>query len=175
MINGQKTWCTNAHLADSILLVARTERGDKKHQGLTMFHVPAGTPPGLSIKSIDTMNGTEVNDLYFTDCALPADAVVGEVGQGWAQLMAGLATERLILAAQMLGTAERAFDDCLNFITERTQFGQPVGSFQAVKHRLADLATEIECSRLLVYSVAQQADDPLAPGGTCPGRRRWRN
>ncbi|WP_068164829.1 acyl-CoA dehydrogenase family protein [Rhodococcus phenolicus] len=163
MINGQKTWCTNAHLADSILLVARTERGDKKHQGLTMFHVPAGTP-GLSIKSIDTMNGTEVNDLYFTDCALPADAVVGEVGQGWAQLMAGLATERLILAAQMLGTAERAFDDCLNFITERTQFGQPVGSFQAVKHRLADLATEIECSRLLVYSVAQQADDPARAG-----------
>ncbi|MEN0136424.1 MAG: acyl-CoA dehydrogenase family protein [Rhodococcus sp. (in: high G+C Gram-positive bacteria)] len=159
VLNGQKTWCTNAHLADSILVVARTDRGEKKHHGLTMFHVPSDTP-GLSIKGIDTMNGEEVNDLYFTDCALPIDAVIGEVGQGWRQLMAGLDTERLILAAQMLGTAERAFDDCLTFITERTQFGQPVGSFQAVKHRMADLATEIECARLLVYSVAQQADDP---------------
>ncbi|UZG59833.1 acyl-CoA dehydrogenase family protein [Rhodococcus opacus] len=159
VLNGQKTWCTNAHLADSILLVARTDRGEKKHHGLTMFHVPSDTP-GLIIKGIDTMNGEEVNDLYFTDCVLPTDAVVGEVGQGWRQLMAGLDTERLILAAQMLGTAERAFDDCLAFITERTQFGQPVGSFQAVKHRIADLATEIECARLLVYSVAQQADDP---------------
>ncbi|MGW0176809.1 acyl-CoA dehydrogenase family protein [Rhodococcus sp. NPDC003322] len=163
MINGQKTWCTNAHLADSILLVARTERGERKHHGLTMFHVPAGTP-GMAVKGIDTMNGTEVNDLYFTDCVLPADAVVGEVGQGWAQLMAGLATERLILAAQLLGTAERAFDDCLAFVTDRTQFGQRVGSFQAVKHRLADLATEIECARLLVYSVAAQADDPASTG-----------
>jgi isovaleryl-CoA dehydrogenase len=161
VINGQKTWCTNAHLADSVLLVARTERGEKKHHGLTMFHVPAGTP-GLTVKPIDTMNGTEVNDLYFTDCILPADAVVGEVGNGWAQLMAGLATERLILAAQLLGTAERAFDDCLTFVTERTQFGQRVGSFQAVKHRLADLATEIECAKLLVYSVAAQADDPAS-------------
>ncbi|WP_040795240.1 acyl-CoA dehydrogenase family protein [Nocardia higoensis] len=163
VINGQKTWCTNAHLADSILLVARTERGAKKHQGLTMFHVPTDVA-GLSIKSIDTMNGKEVNDLYFTDCELPADAVIGEVGQGWRQLMAGLTTERLILAAQALGTAQRAFDDCLAFVTERTQFGQPVGSFQAIRHRMADLATDIECTRLLVYSVANQADDP-AQGG----------
>ncbi|WP_282771531.1 acyl-CoA dehydrogenase family protein [Saccharomonospora viridis] len=159
VINGQKTWCTNAHAADSILLVARTARGEKKHHGLTMFHVPRDTH-GLAIKGIDTMNGPEVNDLYFTDCVLPEDAVIGEVDAGWKQLMAGLDTERLILAAHMLGIAERAFDECLTFVTERTQFGQKVGSFQALKHRLADLATEIECARLLVYSVAAQADDP---------------
>ncbi|WP_280460206.1 acyl-CoA dehydrogenase family protein [Nocardia carnea] len=159
VVNGQKTWCTNAHIADSILLVARTTRGSKKHHGLTMFHVPAGTP-GLTMNSIDTLNGPEVNDLYFTDCELPGDAVVGEIDQGWGQLMAGLDTERLILAAQMLGTAERAFDDCLAFVKERTQFGQPVGTFQVLKHRIADLATEIECARLLVFDVADQADHP---------------
>ncbi|MGU3583145.1 acyl-CoA dehydrogenase family protein [Rhodococcus sp. C26F] len=164
VINGQKTWITNAHQADSILLVARTERGEKKHHGLTMFHVPADTP-GLTIKGIDTLNGTEVNDLYFADCVLPADAVVGEIGQGWAQLMPGLATERLILAAQMLGTAERAFDDVLAFVSERTQFGNRVGSYQAIKHRIADLATEIECTRLLVYSVAHRADAGDDPQG----------
>lgn len=75
VINGQKTWCTNAHLADSILLVARTNRGEKKHHGLTMFHVPVNTP-GLSIKGIDTMNGEEVNDLYF-DQSVVADHQLG--------------------------------------------------------------------------------------------------
>lgn len=65
----------------------------------------------VAVKGIDTLNGTEVDDLYFSDCELPADSVVGEVGQGWPQLMPGPATERLILAAQMLGVAERAFDD----------------------------------------------------------------
>lgn len=159
VINGSKTWCTNAHLADSILLVARTAKTDKKHFGLTMFHVPTDIE-GLTIRPIDTMNGTEVNDLYFTDSILPDSAVVGQLDQGWSQLMAGLDTERLILAAQALGTAQRAFDDCLTFVTDRTQFGQPVGSFQAIKHRLADLATEIECAELLVFDVAQSADDP---------------
>lgn len=157
VINGQKTWITNAHQASSILLVARTSRGEKRHHGLTMFHVPADTA-GIEIRSIDTINGTEVNDVFFTDCRLPGSSVVGEVDQGWYQLMTGLDTERLILAAQMLGTAERAFDVCLRFVSERTQFGERVGSFQAVKHRLADIATEIECARLLVYSVAALND-----------------
>lgn len=158
VINGQKTWCSNAHFARSILLIARTEKTGKKHEGLTQFHIPAGTP-GLEIKGIDTMGGREVNDLYFTDCEIPDSAVVGEVGNGWEQLMSGLNTERLILAAMQLGVAERSFADTLSFITERKQFGRPIGSFQALRHRMADLATDIECTKLLVYSVAQQADD----------------
>lgn len=160
LINGQKTWCSNAHFADAILLVARTTRGEGKHQGLTMFHVPADTP-GLQISGIDTMAGKEVNDLYFTDVRLPADAVIGEVDQGWGQLMAGLNIERLILGAMALGRARRAFDDALKFVSERKQFGRPVGTFQALRHRIADLATEIECTGLLVYDVARKIDaDP---------------
>ncbi|MBX4378597.1 acyl-CoA dehydrogenase, partial [Mycobacterium tuberculosis] len=80
----------------------------------------------------------EVNDLYFTDVRLPADSVIGEVGGGWKQLMTGLNTERLILAAMQLGVAQRAFDDCLTFIREREQFGRPVGTFQVIRHRMAD-------------------------------------
>ncbi|MFD4369056.1 acyl-CoA dehydrogenase family protein [Rhodococcus sp. NPDC058521] len=158
LVNGQKTWCSNAHFAENILLVARTGRGDSKHEGLTMFHVPANTD-GLQISGIDTMGGKEVNDLYFTDCHLPADAVVGEVGAGWTQLMTGLNIERLILAAMMLGTAQRAFADTLEFVTQRKQFGRPVGTFQVIRHRIADLATEIECGRLLVYDVARKVDE----------------
>ena len=158
IINGQKTWCSNAHFASSILLIARTEKTGKKHEGLTQFHIPRGTE-GLAIKGIDTLGGREVNDLYFTDCFVPDAAVVGQVGNGWNQLMAGLNTERLILAAMQLGVAERSFAQTLEFIRGRKQFGRPIGSFQALSHRIADLATEIECTKLLVYSVAQKADD----------------
>ncbi len=157
VINGQKTWCSNAHIADSILLVARTSRGEDKHRGLTMFHLPADTP-GLTIKGIPTMGGNDVNDLYLADVQLPGDAVIGEVDAGWDQLMTGLNIERLILGAMMLGTAQRAFADALEFITQRTQFGRPVGTFQALRHRIADLATEIECTRLMVYQVARMVD-----------------
>ncbi|WP_336082028.1 acyl-CoA dehydrogenase family protein [Nocardia sp. SSK8] len=158
LINGQKTWCSNAHISENILLVARTDRSGGKHEGLTMFHVPANTP-GLKISPIELMgNQKETNDLYFTDCVLPEDAVVGEVGNGWRQLMTGLNFERLVLAAMSLGTAERAFEDTLQFIKERKQFGRPIGSFQALRHRVADLATEIECTKLLVYSVAAAVD-----------------
>ncbi|MDT5288091.1 MAG: hypothetical protein QOF88_2980 [Mycobacterium sp.] len=158
LINGQKTWCSNAHISENILLVARTDRGGGKHEGLTMFHVPADTE-GLKISPIELMGGQkDTNDLYFTDVVLPAEAVIGEVGNGWRQLMTGLNFERLIIAAQNLGAAQRAFDDTLQFISQRRQFGRPIGSFQALRHRVADLATEIECTKLLVYSVAREAD-----------------
>ncbi|WP_299538108.1 acyl-CoA dehydrogenase family protein [uncultured Streptomyces sp.] len=156
LIDGQKTWISNAHMADGgILLVART--GGEKHAGLTMFHVPAGTP-GVEVRGIETMGGREVNDVFFTGVRLPADAVVGEVDNGWRQLMAGLNYERLFLAANMLGLARRAFDDAVAYVREREQFGRPVGSFQAMRHRVADLATEIECTRLLVREVAADCD-----------------
>lgn len=165
LINGQKTWCSNAHISSSILLIARTDRSGAKHEGLTQFHIPAGIE-GLTISPIDTLGGREVNDLYFTDCFVPDSYVVGEVGNGWLQLISGLNTERLILGAMQLGLARRSFQDTLAFITERKQFGRPVGSFQALRHRMADHATEIACTRELVYAVAQQADahpDRLLP------------
>ncbi|MGN7157087.1 acyl-CoA dehydrogenase family protein [Dietzia cercidiphylli] len=163
VITGQKTWCSNAHFADRILLVARTDSSGAKHEGITMFDVPADVE-GLQMSGIETMGGKEVNDLYFTDVRLPAESVIGEVGGGWKQLMTGLNIERLILAAMQLGVAQRAFDDCLTFVREREQFGRPVGSFQVIRHRMADLATEIEATRLLVYAVARKIDesDPQA-------------
>jgi alkylation response protein AidB-like acyl-CoA dehydrogenase len=160
VVNGQKTWCSNAHFADHILLIARTDTSGSKHDGLTMFMVPTDAP-GLSIRGIETMGGRDVNDLYFTDCMLPESVVVGQVDQAWKQLMAGLNLERLILAAMLLGTARRAFEDTLAYIKQREQFGRPIGSFQALQHRIADLATDLECCSLLVYDVAAKVDaDP---------------
>jgi alkylation response protein AidB-like acyl-CoA dehydrogenase len=162
VVNGQKTWCSNAHLAERILLVARTSGAGGSHDGLTMFQVPTDVD-GLRIRGIDTMGGREVNDLYFTDCFLPEESAVGQVDHGWRQLMAGLNVERLILGALMLGTAQRAFDDTLAYVKQRKQFNRPIGTFQVLRHQLANLATEIECTRLLVYRTATLVDrDPGA-------------
>jgi alkylation response protein AidB-like acyl-CoA dehydrogenase len=124
-LDGQKTWISNAHCAKHILLVART--GEDRHGGLTMFHLPAGTP-GVEVRRIDTMGGRDVNDVFLTGVRLPADAVVGQV------------------------------DGVVAYVRGREQFGRPVGSFQAMRHRVADLATEIECTRLLVREVALDCD-----------------
>src|SRR5919106_1728877 len=160
VLNGQKVFCSNAHISDHVLVVARTTRTEDKHQGLSMVFVPRGAP-GMEVEPIDTMGGRETNYLYFSDCEAPAEAILGEVDAGWRQLMAGLNVERLILAATMLGTAQRAFDDALAYVKERRQFGRPIGSFQALQHRLADLATELEAARLMTWWVASQVDaDP---------------
>lgn len=158
VINGQKVFCSNAHIADHVLVVARTTRGESKHEGMTMIWVPRDAD-GMEVVPIETMGGRETNHLYFTDCQAPADAVLGAVDQGWMQLMAGLNVERLILAATMLGIAQRAFDDVLAYVKERRQFGRPIGSFQALQHRLADLATELEAARLMTRWVATLTDE----------------
>jgi alkylation response protein AidB-like acyl-CoA dehydrogenase len=165
LINGQKTWITAAHAADHILLVCRTNRTANKHEGLSMISVPADSE-GLDVRGIETMGGREVNDVFFTDCEVPAERLVGRQDQAWMQLMAGLNHERLIIAAQALGMAQRAFDDVLAYVKERKQFGRAIGSFQALRHRLADLATEIESTRLLVYDTAAKVD--ANPGALFP-------
>jgi isovaleryl-CoA dehydrogenase len=160
VLNGQKTWISAAHIADHILVIARSDSSGSKHDGLTMLSVPTDAE-GIEIRGIQTMGGKEVNDVFLTDCYVPEDRVLGQVDGGWMQLMAGLNVERLILAASALGIAQRAFDDVLAYVKERKQFGKPIGSFQALKHRISDLATELECTRLLVYDVARKVDaDP---------------
>jgi alkylation response protein AidB-like acyl-CoA dehydrogenase len=112
------------------------------------------------------MGGEVVNDVFFGDVEVGVERLVGREGAAWPQLMSGLNSERLIIAALMLGTAERVFDDLLAYVSERRQFGRPVGSFQALRHRIADLATELECCRLLTYDVARRVD--ANPGAMFP-------
>jgi len=114
---------------------------------------------GLEVVPIDTMGGRDTSHLYLTDIEVSADAVLGEVDRGWTQLMAGLNVERLILAATQLGFAERVFDDVIVYVKERKQFGKPIGSFQSLQHRIADMATDIEAARLMTRWVATLVDE----------------
>jgi alkylation response protein AidB-like acyl-CoA dehydrogenase len=157
VVNGQKTWTSNAQLAEHILLMVRTGGPGSRHDGISMLSVPMATE-GIEVRPIDTMGGREVNDVFFTDVHVPEDRLVGEENRGWSQLMAGLNAERLLIGAVFLGHGQRAFDDALAYVKERKQFGRPIGTFQSLRHRLADLATELECCRLLVYEVARRTE-----------------
>jgi alkylation response protein AidB-like acyl-CoA dehydrogenase len=158
VINGQKVFISNAHISDHVLVVCRTTKGENKHEGLSMIFVPKDTE-GMEMQRIDTMGGRETNTVYFNDCEVPAEQLLGEQDHGWTQLMAGLNVERLILAATMLGIGQRAFDDALAYAKERKQFGRPIGSFQALQHRFADLATDLEAARLMTRWVASLTDE----------------
>ena len=158
VLNGSKMWCSYAHKAREILIVCRTEPTDSPHAGLSMLLVPRDSA-GLTITPIETLGGTETNELHLDDCRVPADNLLGAEGGGWTQLMAGLNNERVILGASALGLAQRAFDEALSYAKERRQFGRPIGSFQAIQHKLAELATGLAQARLLVRSVARMTDE----------------
>jgi alkylation response protein AidB-like acyl-CoA dehydrogenase len=160
VVDGQKTWTSMAHVADHILTLVRTDNTGSKHQGLTLLLVPTDTP-GLEIREIETMEDHVVNDVFFTEMRLPTANVVGAEGRGWSQLMRGLAIERLIIATMSVGYAQRSLDDTIKYVKEREQFGHPIADFQTIRHRIADIATDLACARALVYDVAQKIDAGL--------------
>jgi isovaleryl-CoA dehydrogenase len=165
VLSGSKMWCSFAHKASHVLIVCRTGEGSERHEGLSMVFVPRDAE-GFTMRPIDTLGGEDTNELHLDDVRVPAEALLGTEGGGWLQLMAGLNNERVILAALALGLAQRAFDDTLAYVKERRQFGRPVGSFQALQHRLADLATDLVQARLLVRWVARLTDED--PGRMLP-------
>jgi isovaleryl-CoA dehydrogenase len=164
VLHGAKMWCSYAHKASHILIVCRTGPGER-HEDMAMILVPRDTP-GLTLTPIPTLGGEETSEIHLDGARVPADALVGREGEGWTQLMAGLNYERTILAATALGLAQRTFEDALAYAKERRQFGRPVGSFQALSHRFAELATEIAQARLLVRWVASLTDED--PGRMLP-------
>ncbi|RRQ25672.1 acyl-CoA dehydrogenase family protein [Rhodococcus sp. Eu-32] len=160
LINGQKTWISAAHVAEHILVLAREESAERKHHGMTLLMVPTDAP-GLTIRPIDTMEAHTCNDVFFTDVEVPESAVVGTPRNAWKQLMRGLSIERLIIAAMSIGAAQRALDDVIAYTREREQFGHKIASFQAIRHRIADLATDVEMARVFLYDAASGIDSGL--------------
>jgi alkylation response protein AidB-like acyl-CoA dehydrogenase len=158
VLDGAKMWCSYAHKASHVLIVCRTGEGADPHAGMSMIFVPRGAD-GFTITPIATMGGEETNELHLDGVRVPEHALLGTEGGGWTQLMAGLNNERVILAATALGMAQRAFDDALAYAKERRQFGRPIGSFQAIQHKFADLATGLAQARLLVRWVARLTDE----------------
>jgi isovaleryl-CoA dehydrogenase len=165
VLDGAKMWCSYAHKASHTLIVCRTERTDNPHEGMSMIFVPHDAE-GFTITPIKTLGGEETNELHLDGVRVPESALLGVEGGGWTQLMAGLNNERVILAASALGLAQRAFDDALAYAKERKQFGRAIGSFQAIQHKFAEMATDLARTRLLIRWVARLTDED--PGRMLP-------
>lgn len=158
VIDGQKTWISVAHIAEHMLVLAREDTSGPKHEGLTLLMVPTDTL-GIEMREVRTMEARTCNDVFFTGVRVPAGNVVGTAGQGWKHLMRGLSVERMIIAAFSIGAARRSLEDAVAYMKQRDAFGQSISNFQALRHRVADLATDIETTRAFVYDVAQAIDD----------------
>jgi len=158
-LTGQKMWITNAPEADILIVYARTSPGPGP-KGITAFIVTRGTD-GFSVGTkLDKlgMRGSPTAPLYFENAFVPDEQVLGEVDRGVRVLMSGLDYERIVLAGGPLGIHQAAYDLALDYARSRRQFGQPIGAFQLVQGKLADLYTRLQASRALVYAVARAAD-----------------
>ncbi|MET7336953.1 acyl-CoA dehydrogenase family protein [Nonomuraea sp. NPDC005650] len=154
VLNGNKVFCSGAHLPDTVITVlART--GPDKHKGLSLILVP-NTAPGVDIRKLNTIvrRSLGTTEIFLTDVRVPRENIIGEPGTGWAYIGEHLEYERLSLAASYVGNARTALDDTIRYTKDRTQFGRPLSSFQVLKHRMAENECEVEAARLLVYNAA---------------------
>jgi alkylation response protein AidB-like acyl-CoA dehydrogenase len=155
VINGQKVFTSGMDLSDYCLLVTRTTASERKQQGITCFLVDTKLP-GIDIRKIDTLGqrAIKTTQVFYSDVRVPASAVLGEVDRGWEAVDAYLWYERLCLSAARTGAATAAFEYALEYAKNREQFGRPIGKFQAISHKLADMKVMLDVSRMLVYRYA---------------------
>ncbi len=159
VLNGTKQWITNGGEAEIYTIIAITDRA-KGPRGASAFVVEKGTP-GFTFGKKEKKMGIRASvtrELIFDNCRIPKENLIGKEGIGFVVAMKTLDSSRTGVGSQGVGVAQGAFDEAVKFARQRVQFGHPIISFQAVQHMLADMATEIEAARALVYSVARYVD-----------------
>lgn len=158
ILNGSKIFITNAYEADTYVVFAQMDKS-KGNKGIAAFIVEKGTP-GFSFGKKEKKLGIRSSatyELVFEDCRIPVENLLGEEGQGFKIAMVTLDYGRIGIASQALGIAQGAYEQALKYSKERVQFGKPIASLQAIQFKLADMATQIEAARLLVYQAAYLA------------------
>lgn len=158
-LTGSKMWITNGPGAD-VLVVYGTVDPQAGSQGITAFLVERGAPGFQAAPKLDKlgMRGSDTCELVFQDCVVPKSQVLGRVGQGAEILMSGLDYERVVLAAGPLGIMRSCMDLVLPYVRERRQFGRPIGTFQLMQGKIADMYTAMNACRAYVYAVARACD-----------------
>lgn len=159
LISGRKTWVANAEAADVAIVFAATHPG-ARGRGISAFLVPLDSPGITRVPSPDSLGvrGLGCLDLVFEDVRVGADALLGEPGHGFRIAMRALEGGRVAIAAQALGVGQAALDEALAYAKRREAFGQPIGNFQAIQFQLADLATDLEAARMLMWKAADARD-----------------
>lgn len=159
LLNGQKLWITNGNEAGIFIVFANVDP-DQGYRGITAFLVEKGADGFTVGKKEDKLGirASSTTELVFENVRIPAEDVLGEVGKGYKVAIETLNEGRIGIGAQMIGLAQGALDHTVRYVQEREQFGRTVGSFQGVQFQIAEMATEIEASRLLVYNAARLKD-----------------
>lgn len=159
VMNGSKTFTTNAHYADVCVAMAVTDRAASQH-GISAFILETGTP-GFTVGKKENklgMRASATGEVLFHDCRLPATQLLGKPGEGFVDSLRILDGGRISIAALSVGTAQGAYEAALKYSKHRKQFGRPISEFQAIQHKLADMATAIEASRLLTFQAGWLKD-----------------
>ena len=159
ILNGSKFWITNGHYADTLVVYAKT-RPDAGARGITAFLIEKGMKGFRPAQRLDKlgMRGSPTSELVFEDCEVPAENVLGTLDEGVRVLMSGLDYERVVLAAGPLGIMQGCLDAVIPYIHDRKQFGQPIGEFQLIQGKVADMYTAANACRAYVYAVARACD-----------------
>ncbi len=160
VINGQKIFITNGSIADVVIITAVTDP-EKGRRGISSFIVEKGTPgfrPGRDEEKMG-LKGSITSELFFEDCRVPRENLLGKEGEGFKQFLITLDGGRIAIGAMAVGLAQAAFEKAVAYSKERVQFGQPIANFQAIQWMIADMATEIDAARLLVYRAAWLKDE----------------
>jgi alkylation response protein AidB-like acyl-CoA dehydrogenase len=162
VLNGRKTWITNARYANPLPVLCKTDpTASPAHRGMSVLLVEAGTPGFEVVRDLPKLgyHGTESCEVLLDDVRVPAANLLGGVeGRGMQQVLSGLETGRINVAARALGVAQAAYDAALAYAGQREAFGRPIGDFQAIQLKLADMAMKVQASRLLVYWAAARSD-----------------
>ncbi len=167
VLSGTKMFVPDAHLADVLVVAARTRDGSTMEDGVSLFLVPRGVP-GLSITVLPSVDATrKLCEVRLDNVAVPETALLGELHNGWSALGRVIDRAAVALSAEMCGGAQRVLDMTVEYAKLRTTFGKPIGSYQGVKHKCADMLVEIENAKSLTYYAAWavdegEADAPLA-------------
>ena len=159
VLNGGKTFTTNAHYAHVCVAMAVTDRAASQH-GISAFILEAGTP-GFRVGKKENklgMRASATGEVLFHDCRLPQEQLLGKPGEGFVDSLRILDGGRISIAALSIGLAQGAYEAALGYSKQRKQFGRPISEFQAIQHKLADMATSIEAARLLTYRAGALKD-----------------
>ncbi|MFS8011825.1 putative oxidoreductase [Helianthus anomalus] len=160
VLNGNKMWCTNGGIADTLVVYAKTNvaAGSK---GITAFIVEKGTPGFIAAQKLDKLGirGSATYELVFENCFVPTENILGEEGKGVYIMMSGLDLERVVLASAPVGIMQACLDVTLPYVRQREQFGCPIGKFQLMQGKIADMYASLQSSRAYLYSVARDCDN----------------
>ncbi len=162
VLNGSKMWITNAPGADVMVVYAKTDP-EKGSRGVSAFVVERGTPGFSTPQKLDKlgMRGSDTSEVLFEDCRIPAENLIAEEGKGAAILMSGLDYERVVLSGGSLGIMAACLDVVMPYVHDRKQFGKPIGEFQLMQGKIADMYTTMNATRAYVYAVARACDRGL--------------